>query len=79
MIVIETPPNAGEFPIQEYMEEQDIPASAPVATKDYVDAEPDPDRPCPNCSKPMTYIEQYGRYYCYDCEIYGAKDGTSKS
>jgi ribosomal protein S27AE len=25
---------------------------------------------CPDCGKDMSYIEQYGRWYCYSCERY---------
>jgi hypothetical protein len=29
---------------------------------------------CGNCNKPMEYIEQYDRFYCYDCQEYAPKD-----
>ncbi|PUA31198.1 MAG: hypothetical protein B9J98_07305 [Candidatus Terraquivivens tikiterensis] len=25
---------------------------------------------CPTCGKPLSYIEQYGRWYCYNCRKY---------
>lgn len=25
---------------------------------------------CPTCGKPLTYIEQYKRWYCYNCSKY---------
>ncbi len=25
---------------------------------------------CPSCGKPLTFIEQYQRWYCYSCEKY---------
>ncbi|MCS7126179.1 MAG: PRC-barrel domain-containing protein [Aigarchaeota archaeon] len=25
---------------------------------------------CPTCGKPLTYIEQYKRWYCYNCSRY---------
>jgi len=25
---------------------------------------------CPTCSQPLTFIQQYGRWYCYKCEKY---------
>lgn len=25
---------------------------------------------CPTCGKPLTYIEQYKRWYCYNCKKY---------
>ena len=25
---------------------------------------------CPTCHKPLTFIQQYGRWYCYNCEKY---------
>lgn len=25
---------------------------------------------CPYCTRPLTYISQYGRYYCYTCQRY---------
>ncbi len=46
--------------------------------EEYVDAKPDTSKPCQNCSQPMTFIEQYGRYYCYDCGTYGEKDEPSE-
>jgi uncharacterized membrane protein len=30
---------------------------------------------CSKCSKPLDYIEEYGRYYCYDCQEYSPKEG----
>ncbi len=38
-------------------------------------SEPPPD--CTQCSKPLTYIEKYGRWYCYDCKIYSQSQNTS--
>lgn len=29
---------------------------------------------CSKCSKPLDYIEEYSRYYCYDCQEYAPKD-----
>ena len=25
---------------------------------------------CSSCGKPTEWIEEYGRYYCYDCDVY---------
>jgi hypothetical protein len=25
---------------------------------------------CKSCGKPTEWIEEYGRYYCYDCDAY---------
>jgi NADH pyrophosphatase NudC (nudix superfamily) len=25
---------------------------------------------CPTCGKPLTFIEQYDRWYCYNCKKY---------
>lgn len=80
MIVIETPNTTVKYPVQNYAETKEAPAStAESESEEYVDAKPDPDRLCQTCSKPMTYIKQYGRYYCYDCETYDAMDETSES
>ena len=75
MIVLETP-NARASPQEA--------APAPVegqetepAEEEHIDAEPDASKSCQNCSQPMTFIEQYERYYCYDCEIYGDKEEDS--
>lgn len=27
-------------------------------------------RYCQSCGQPLSYIEQYGRWYCYSCEKY---------
>lgn len=29
---------------------------------------------CSKCNKPLDYIEEYGRYYCYDCQEYAVKE-----
>lgn len=29
-----------------------------------------PKHQCPNCSEPLTYIDEYESWYCYDCEEY---------
>lgn len=25
---------------------------------------------CPTCGQPMTFMQQYGRWYCYNCKKY---------
>jgi protein-arginine kinase activator protein McsA len=32
---------------------------------------------CSSCFKPLTYIEKYGRWYCYDCKKYSKPQSTS--
>jgi len=27
-------------------------------------------QPCPTCGQPLTFIQQYGRWYCYNCKKY---------
>lgn len=72
MIVLETPNMgvASQTPSQS-------PAEA-IPEEEYVDAEPDSSKLCQNCSQPMTFIEQYDRHYCYDCETYGEKEEPSE-
>jgi uncharacterized membrane protein len=31
---------------------------------------PPPGNPCPNCNKPMTFVKEYDRWYCYNCKEY---------
>ena len=68
MIIIETP---------QTMVAATEPESQQPA-EEYVDEKPDSSMPCQTCSEPMTFIEQYGRHYCYDCETYGDKEETSE-
>lgn len=42
--------------------------------EEYVDDKPDPNVLCTSCSQPMTFIPQYDRHYCYDCNTYGPKE-----
>ena len=39
------------------------PAPAPVSGPPAAPA-------CKSCGKPTEWIEEYGRYYCYDCDAY---------
>ena len=32
--------------------------------------QPTPTNPCPVCRSPLTFIEQYQRWYCYNCQKY---------
>jgi len=29
---------------------------------------------CPKCGRPLTYIKEYDRWYCYNCKEYAPKD-----
>lgn len=29
---------------------------------------------CGHCGKPLSYVKEYDRYYCYDCQEYAPKD-----
>ncbi len=49
--------------------------SAPLPPTGAVAAAPSPPRLCEHCSKPLDYIPEYQRYYCYDCKEYGPKNG----
>jgi len=40
----------------------------------YQGARGGPDTYCVYCGGDLTYIEQYGRWYCYPCEKYGSSD-----
>jgi uncharacterized membrane protein len=33
------------------------------------------EKTCLKCNKPVDFIEEYGRYYCYDCQEYAPKEG----
>ena len=55
-----------------------IQANAPLTTFDNVQREINGSgRPvyasqnCPRCGRPMTFIGQYNRWYCYPCRQYG--------
>jgi hypothetical protein len=39
-------------------------AGAPVAPAPYTQP------PCPMCGSPLSWIPQYGRWYCYRCQAY---------
>ncbi len=43
------------------------PAAAPVAANA---SSPGPVSPCPRCGNPLTFIPQYGRWYCYHDQTY---------
>ncbi len=73
MIILETP-NARVQPQDAVL----APAEAGQPEEEYIDAKSDPSKLCQNCSQPMTFIEQYERHYCYDCEAYGEKDEPSE-
>jgi uncharacterized membrane protein len=60
-------------PEVQVIEPEVVPPEQPVS--------PEPEQPeqaqqplqpptCATCGQPTTYIEQYGRYYCYQCQIY---------
>ena len=31
------------------------------------------DHPCPTCGRALTYVQQYGRWYCYSCRTYAPR------
>jgi hypothetical protein len=31
---------------------------------------PEPAKTCPTCGKPLSYIKEYDRWYCYSCKEY---------
>ena len=67
MIIIETP--GAQVPI---VQNQVVNAAAPVTP-----VQPAPVnnvKACQHCNKPLEYIEEYGRYYCYDCQEYAPAD-----
>jgi hypothetical protein len=35
-----------------------------------VSSQPQPSYPCPTCGRPLTYVQQYNRWYCYSCQKY---------
>ena len=78
MIIIETPDAraASQTPPVASMGTEESPEKMPE--EEYIDAEPDQSKLCQACSQPMTFIEQYGRHYCYDCGTYGEKDEPSE-
>ncbi|HDN18049.1 hypothetical protein B6U74_02820 [Candidatus Bathyarchaeota archaeon ex4484_205] len=44
-----------------------------VILKEKVEVKPPPEKEkviCPTCGKPATYIQQYKRWYCYNCKKY---------
>lgn len=43
---------------------------APAPTPARAPAGPAAPPACKNCGKPTEWIEEYGRYYCYDCDAY---------
>ncbi len=49
---------------------------APAEEKKEDDAPETPN--CPKCSKPGTWVEDYGRFYCYGCETYLPKEGAAE-
>jgi len=34
---------------------------------------------CPSCSRPLTFIPEYGRWYCYNCEEYAPETPEEES
>jgi hypothetical protein len=60
MIIIEAPSSA---PTQKTEQ------SVPVVDNAVANA-----KVCAHCNKPLEYIEQYNRYYCYDCKEYAPAD-----
>lgn len=75
MIIIETPNASQTAPVASMAAQE---PSEAMPEEEYVDEKPDQGKPCEICSEPMTFIEQYGRYYCYDCETYGEKEKPSE-
>ncbi len=52
---------------QSLVDQQPAPAPAPAPTPP---AAPRTAPACKSCGKPTEWIEEYGRYYCYDCDAY---------
>ncbi len=44
----------------------------PMAAEAEAAPEPEPGAPpmCASCGRPTEWIEEYGRFYCYDCDLY---------
>ena len=59
MIIIESPMAEAQAPPQKQSTEQQAKEEEPKL--------------CEHCNKPLEFIEQYGRYYCYDCQEYAPK------
>jgi hypothetical protein len=55
--------------LKEKVEEEEIKSPAEVGK-----TEEDGTPKCQLCNEHLTFIEQYGRWYCYTCEKYGPKD-----
>ncbi len=55
-------------PLDDVADADDEPDDADV--DDAGDDEPDDASNCKTCGGELTYIEQYGRYYCYKCKAY---------
>jgi len=68
MIIIESPKTDTAYT------EEPFQTSDSSLPEEFIDDAPDPDHLCQSCSQPMTFIEQYGRHYCYDCGTYGDKN-----
>jgi hypothetical protein len=54
-----------------------VPAASPSTLPSPSPTPPPPPPPlapvaqmCPTCRKPLTFIQQYGRWYCYNCKKY---------
>ncbi len=69
-VVEETPAAAQAAPTAK-------PAPAPAAEA----PRPGPraEHPCPTCGRELTYIAQYGRYYCYSCQRYAPAGAKGKN
>ncbi len=76
MIIIETPNAKDQYTESPSLISQESDNMDTSESDEYVEDKPDLNHLCQTCSQPMTHIERYGRYYCYDCETYGEKDKT---
>src|SRR3989454_4832569 len=64
---IEAPPT----PVLPAGEEAETPTvGTPASVREVVPAPPKVINPCPTCGRELTYIEEYDRYYCYNCKAY---------